>query len=179
MSDTHKNTSKFLSLVLRHKPEEINLKLDSNGWADTDELIEKLNHRGFNINFELLEEVVITNDKQRFSFNEDYSAIRANQGHSVDIDLALKPIKPPELLYHGTVAKFIDAIKTEGLQKMSRRHIHLSRDVDTAKKVGARRGKPVILFIDSGKMADDGYLFFVSENGVWLTDQVPVKYIAF
>jgi len=179
MSDTHKNTSKFLSLVLRHKPEEINLKLDSNGWADTDELIEKLNHRGFNINFELLEEVVITNDKQRFSFNEDYSAIRANQGHSVDIDLALKPIKPPELLYHGTVAKFIDAIKTEGLQKMSRRHIHLSRDVDTAKKVGARRGKPVILFIDSSKMADDGYLFFVSENGVWLTDQVPVKYIAF
>ena len=179
MSDSHKNISKFLSLVLRHKPEEINLQLDSNGWADTDELIEKLNHRGFNINFELLEEVVTANDKQRFSFNEDYSSIRANQGHSVDIDLALTTVKPPETLYHGTVAKFIDAIKTQGLQKMSRRHIHLSKHIETAKKVGARRGKPVILVIESGKMFGDGYAFYVSENGVWLTDQVPVKYIGF
>ncbi|MEO6253169.1 MAG: RNA 2'-phosphotransferase [Ferruginibacter sp.] len=179
MSDTHKHISKFLSLVLRHKPEEIDLKLDSNGWADTDVLIEKLKNRGFDIDFELLEEVVTGNDKQRFSFNEDYSAIRANQGHSVDIDLALDPAKPPEQLYHGTVAKFIETIKTGGLQKMSRQHVHLSRDIETAKKVGARRGKPVILVIDSGKMSDDGYVFYVSENGVWLTEQVPVKYISF
>jgi putative RNA 2'-phosphotransferase len=179
MSDEHKHISKFLSLVLRHKPEEINLKLDTNGWADTDELIEKLNSRNFNIDFELLEQVVINNDKQRFSFNEDYSAIRANQGHSVEIDLALEPVQPPDKLYHGTVAKFIDAIKKEGLQKMSRRHIHLSRDIETAQKVGARRGKPIILNINAGKMHTAGFVFYVSENGVWLTDTVPPAYIEF
>ena len=179
MTDKHKNISKFLSLVLRHKPEEINLQLDSNGWADTDQLIGKLKARGFDIDFNLLEEMVLNNDKQRFAFNSDCSAIRANQGHSVNIDLALKPVAAPEILYHGTVDKFIDAIKAGGLQKMSRQHVHLSQEKDTAIKVAARRGKPVILIINSGKMMKDGYLFYVSENGVWLTGKVPVNYIAF
>lgn len=175
----NKQISKFLSFVLRHKPEEINIQLYANGWTDVDILIEKANAHMVPLNFELLEEIVITNDKKRFSFNTDYTMIRANQGHSVEIDLALNPVQPPEKLYHGTVAKFIEAIKAEGLQKMSRRHIHLSKDMETAKKVGSRRGKPVILVIDSEKMHADGFVFFVSENGVWLTDKVPVEYIEY
>jgi putative RNA 2'-phosphotransferase len=175
----HKHISKFLSLVLRHKPEQINIQLDVNGWADVDTLIERSNAHAVPLNFELLEEIVIQNDKQRFSFNEDYTRIRANQGHSVEIDLALQAVQPPEKLYHGTAAKFIDAIKINGLQKMDRQHVHLSRDEETAVKVGSRRGKPVILVIDTAKMYDDGFVFYVSENGVWLTDNVPVEYIRF
>jgi len=173
----NKTISKFLSLILRHAPETINLQLDKNGWADVDELLSKVAQHGQPFTAERLEEVVETNDKQRFAFNADHTKIRANQGHSVDIDLELQPQQPPEFLFHGTVAKFLDGIKKEGLQKMSRRHLHLSLDKETAVKVGSRRGSPVILNISSGQMHRDGFLFYLSDNGVWLTDSVPSKYI--
>ena len=174
-----KTISKFLSLILRHQPEVIGITLDENGWTDVDELIAKMNAKGHRISFDQLEEVVITNDKQRFAFSEDYNKIRASQGHSVNISLGLDPQEPPAYLYHGTVAKFLDSIRKEGLQRMSRQHLHLSRDRETAVKVGRRRGAPVILNINSGAMHKDGYLFYLSDNGVWLTDHVPAKYINF
>lgn len=174
-----KHISKFLSLVLRHKPEEIGIQMDSNGWVDVDELIEKCAKRGKGFSFETLEEVVETNDKKRFAFNDDFSKIRANQGHTVEIDLELEPKEPLEFLYHGTVAKFIDSIKDGGLQKMQRQHVHMSKDLETAIKVGSRRGKPVILKIHAAEMYKDGHAFYQSKNGVWLCDEVPVKYIEF
>lgn len=169
-----KSISKFLSLILRHNPEKIDLQLDPNGWADVDELISK---SSVHFTSEELEEIVETNDKQRFAFNADHTKIRASQGHSIDIDLALAPQQPPEFLFHGTVAKFLDGIRKDGLQKMSRQYLHLSHDRHTAEKVGSRRGKPVILNIRSGQMHRDGILFYLSDNGVWLTDQVPPQYI--
>lgn len=173
----HKHISKFLSLVLRHKPQQIGLQLDAHGWADVDELITRCNAHHIALNFELLEEIVVTNDKQRFAFNADLTKIRANQGHSIAVDLALQLVQPPEKLYHGTVAEFIEAIKANGLQKMSRQHVHLSSDEATAVKVGSRRGKPVILTVDAGAMHEAGFLFYLSENGVWLTDHVPATFI--
>jgi putative RNA 2'-phosphotransferase len=173
----NKTISKFLSLILRHAPETINLQLDKNGWADVDELLSKAAQHRQPFTAERLEEVVETNDKQRFAFNADHTKIRASQGHSVDINLDLQPQQPPEFLFHGTVAKFLDGIKKEGLQKMSRQHLHLSHDRETAVKVGSRRGSPVILNIRSGQMHRDGFLFYISDNGVWLTDNVPSKYI--
>jgi len=122
---------------------------------------------------------LVTNDKRRFAFNEDKTVIRASQGHSVQIDLGLKAIKPPEFLYHGTVARFLDSIKSEGLKKMNRQHVHLSKDMETAEIVGSRRGDAVILNIRSADMSRDGFLFYLSENGVWLADEVPIKYIDF
>lgn len=172
-----KNISKFLSLILRHSPETIHLKLDENGWADVEELITKLNKNQKALDFETLQYVVETNDKKRFAFNEDLTKIRANQGHSITIDLELQPQTPPDELYHGTVAKFMDAILKDGLQKMSRQHVHLSKDKETAIKVGSRRGVPQILKINANQMTKDGYVFYCSENGVWLTDEVPPKYI--
>jgi len=174
-----KSVSKFLSLILRHQPEVIGITLDENGWTDVDELIAKMNANGHRISFDQLEEVVETNDKQRFAFSDDYNKIRASQGHSVNISLGLDPQEPPEYLYHGTVARFLDSIRKEGLQRMSRQHLHLSRDRETAVKVGSRRGIPVILNISSGAMHKDGFLFYLSDNGVWLTDHVPAKYINF
>jgi putative RNA 2'-phosphotransferase len=174
-----KRISKFLSLVLRHQPETIDLVLDANGWADVEELIAKWTKHSHIFSADELKEIVFTNDKKRFSFNEDETKIRANQGHSIDVDLALKATEPPEFLYHGTVAKFLENIKQEGLLKISRQHVHLSGDKETAEKVGSRRGTPVILVVNSFKMHQDGYAFFISENGVWLTDNVPVKYIEF
>jgi putative RNA 2'-phosphotransferase len=174
-----KTTSKFLSLILRHKPETIGIQLDENGWANVDELISKINANGKELDFESLENIVLTNDKQRFSFNDDLTMIRANQGHSIEVDLALEPALPPEKLYHGTVAKFLEAIKENGLQKMSRQHVHLSHDISTAQKVGSRRGKPVILTILANEMKEEGFTFFLSENGVWLCDHVPSKFILF
>lgn len=172
-----KNISKFLSLILRHSPETIHLKLDENGWADVEELITKSNKNRKSLDFETLQYVVETNDKKRFTFNEDLTKIRANQGHSITIDLELQPQTPPDELYHGTVAKFMDAILKDGLQKMSRQHVHLSKDKETAIKVGSRRGAPQILKINANQMIKDGYVFYCSENGVWLTDEVPPKYI--
>ena len=172
-----KTISKFLSLILRHTPQTIGLQLDENGWADVEELIRKsARHRQHFTKVEL-EEIVAQNDKQRFAFNEAHTKIRANQGHSVEVELNLTAQQPPEFLYHGTVAKFIDSIRKAGLQKMNRQHVHLSKDIDTAHKVGSRRGNPVILSIRSGHMHRDGLLFFLSENGVWLTDNVPANYI--
>jgi putative RNA 2'-phosphotransferase len=172
-----KHLSKLLSLVLRHQPEHIGLTLNENGWANVEELIEKVNSKGNSIDFVLLQTVVDTNDKKRFTFNEDKTLIRASQGHSIEVELNLKEQRPPQFLYHGTVQKFLEAIKKEGLQKMSRQHVHLSKDKETAVKVASRRGVPVILIVLAAEMHTDGYPFYLSENGVWLTNEVPVKYI--
>jgi putative RNA 2'-phosphotransferase len=169
--------SKFLSLVLRHQPDKIGLKLDSAGWVYVEELLEACQSHGFPLTKNELEAVVAGNDKQRFSFSYDRLQIRANQGHSVDINLGYQPIAPPEELYHGTVERFLMAILDSGLSKGKRHHVHLSADLETAQKVGARRGVPVILRVMSGRMHRDGYLFFRSENGVWLTDNVPPEYL--
>lgn len=175
-----KRISKFLSYVLRHHPELIDLELDQNGWANTQVLIEKSTTKNHVLTKEILKEIVATNDKKRFSFNEDETKIRANQGHSLQhIDLEMEAVQPPEFVYHGTVAKFLDAIKEQGLLKGSRQHVHLSLDIETAKKVGGRRGVPVILKIEAQKMHSEGFKFYCSANGVWLTDHVPPKYIIF
>ena len=174
-----KHISKFLSLVLRHNPDLIGISMDPEGWVSVEELIEKSNKHGNPLNAQLLEDVVVTNDKKRFAYNDDKTRIRASQGHSVEVDLQYEAIEPLEFLFHGTVDKFIESIKTSGLQKMSRTHVHMSKDRDTAIKVGSRRGKPLILVIRAAEMHRDGYKFYLSENEVWLTDQVPVKYIEF
>lgn len=175
-----KRISKFISLVLRHRPELIGIDLDPQGWAKTQELIEKSKSKDVQFTMEDLNEIVITNDKKRFSFNEDRTKIRANQGHSLKyVDLEMKPIESPAILYHGTVVKFIDSIRKQGLIKRSRQHVHLSLDIETANKVGSRRGVPVILEIEAQKMYSAGYQFYRSENGVWLTDHIPSEFINF
>jgi putative RNA 2'-phosphotransferase len=177
MQKNVKSTSKFLSLVLRHKPEEIGLLLDENGWASVDELIQKINAKGNNIDIDFLNEIVDTNDKKRFAFNDDKTKIRASQGHSIEIDLDVKPSIPPNVLYHGTATRFVESILKEGLSKQQRQHVHLSEKLETATAVGARHGKPVILIVNAKQMQEDGLLFYQSENNVWLTDNVEVKYI--
>ena len=174
-----KKISKFLSLILRHQPESIAIKLDENGWADIDELRAKSAKKRMFFTPEELDEVVETNNKKRFAFNEDKTKIRASQGHSISVELNLNEAEPSEFLYHGTVGKFMESIKREGLQKMSRQHVHLSQDRETAIKVGGRRGAPQILSVRSGAMHRDGFKFYLSENNVWLTDEVPAKYIEF
>lgn len=179
MNEQHKKkTSKFLSYVLRHHPELINLNLDENGWANVDELITKATNDSQGFTFEELDEIVEKNDKKRFVFNEDKTKIRANQGHSIDINLALVPQQPPEFLYHGTAQSNIDSILEKGIEKRSRQHVHLSQDKETANKVGMRHGKPIILTINTQKMSEDGFEFYLSENNVWLTDFVDAKYIS-
>lgn len=178
MEKNLKHISKFMSLVLRHKPEEIGLHLDDNGWADVSELIERMNAKGIKATIEIINEVVATNEKKRFAFNDDKTRVRASQGHSVDIDLALKPAEPPEFLYHGTGEKNVNVILAEGIQKRSRQHVHLSADKETAVNVGSRHGKPIVLIVLSGEMYQDGKLFYLSANGVWLTDFVETKYIS-
>ncbi|MDR6459753.1 putative RNA 2'-phosphotransferase [Chryseobacterium vietnamense] len=173
-----KKISKFLSLILRHQPESIGLKLDENGWADVEELREKSARKRIYVTPEELDEVVETNNKKRFAFNEDKTMIRASQGHSIDIDLALEAIQPPEFLYHGTAEANIRSILEKGIEKRTRQHVHLSADKETATKVGMRHGKPVILTIRTGTMHQDGLNFFQSANGVWLTDFVDAKYIS-
>lgn len=177
--NTAKTVSKFLSLVLRHSPEKIGLKLDENGWADVEELILKCSQKGNKLDKVLLDYVVENNDKKRFAYNEDETKIRASQGHSISVELNLAETEPSEYLYHGTVGKFIESIQKEGLKKMSRQHVHLSKDKETAIKVGSRRGVPQVLTVRSGAMHRDGFKFYLSENNVWLTDEVPVKYIQF
>lgn len=179
MTDDIVKVSKFLSLVLRHKPDEIGLVLDENGWADVDELLRRANSAGRRITGPLLDRVVAENDKQRFKFSEDGLRIRANQGHSVEIDLALPPAEPPELLYHGTASRFVESIRVDGLHSGSRQHVHLSLDTPTATKVGQRHGKPVILTVRAGEMSAAGHKFHLSDNGVWLTERVPVDFIIF
>ncbi|MEM7126063.1 MAG: RNA 2'-phosphotransferase [Chloroflexota bacterium] len=172
-----KRISKFLSLVLRHKPEQIGLRLDVAGWADVPELIRLARQAGVDLNEELLVEVVQNNDKQRFALSPDGQRIRANQGHSIDVTLGLKSIEPPETLYHGTATRFLEAILQEGLKPGNRQHVHLSSDVETAIKVGRRHGKPTVLVVQAGPMARAGYLFYRSDNGVWLTDYVSPQYL--
>lgn len=169
--------SKFLSLVLRHKPEILTLTLDEGGWADVEELINKSQLKGVDVSLEKLRNVVETNDKRRFSFSEDLKKIRANQGHSLKVNLGLTAKVPPEILFHGTAVQNIDSIKLKGIMKGNRHHVHLSADVGTAKTVGARYGKPVVLKINAEQMQSDGFVFYQSENGVWLTEHVPNRYI--
>jgi len=169
--------SRFLSLVLRHNPSKIDLILDEQGWANVNELLERMNQRNFNLDRNDLELIVEKNNKKRFTFSEDGDFIRANQGHSIAIDLALEPIKPPLQLFHGTATKSVSVILREGLKKMRRQHVHLSDNMDTAVNVGGRHGKPVVLIVESRQMYKDGFEFFCSKNGVWLTDRIPAKYI--
>ncbi|KAA1258056.1 RNA 2'-phosphotransferase [Rubripirellula obstinata] len=174
------STSKFLSLVLRHQPEVVGMKLDEEGWLDIDELISSANQRGKQLTLELVHEVVATNDKKRFALSDDGLRIRASQGHSITgVDLKLEETTPPDTLFHGTVAAFIENIRTIGLEKRSRNHVHLSADESTATKVGSRRGKPIILQVDAAAMHRDEHRFYLSANGVWLVDAVPTHYLTF
>ena len=173
-----KNTSKFISLILRHMPEVIGITLDEHGWADVRELIDGVNRaEGHFLDQDILEEIVRTDEKQRYSFNEDRTMIRANQGHSIQVDVELEQKTPPDILWHGTGEKYTSSIAAQGLIPKSRLYVHLSSDMETAKKVGSRHGKPVVYEIDCKKMTEDGYLFFRSANNVWLTKAVPVKYL--
>ena len=171
-----KSTSKYISLILRHKPEVIGITLDDHGWADTQALIEGVN-RTYPLTMELLEEIVRTDEKQRYSFNADKSRIRANQGHSIPIDADLAETEPPETLYHGTGEKSVSSIEAQGLRPMSRLYVHLSPDTETARTVGTRHGKPVIYLVLAGEMYRSGYRFYRSVNGVWLTKEVPVRFL--
>ena len=171
--------SKFLSRVLRHRPEKINLILDENGWAEVSELIEKANSAGIRLSEEMLHQIVEQNDKKRYAFNEDETRIRANQGHSIPIDLALPVMIPPENLYHGTTIRFIPSIKIMGLLSKRRNHVHLSVQIQTAMRIGSRHGEPVVLRISAQQMMNNGYKFYYSENGIWLTEHVPVNFIHF
>ena len=169
--------SKYLSKHLRHQPERIGLTLDEAGWVEIDTLIAACAAHGVRFNREELDHVVATNDKRRFSI--EGTRIRASQGHSIEVDLGLPPATPPPYLFHGTVARNLDAIRAEGLRPMNRHAVHLSADRETATRVGARRGRPVVLSVDAGAMHKDGQVFRVSENGVWLTEAVPVRYLRF
>lgn len=168
--------SKFISLILRHKPETIGISLDEHGWANVDELISGIS-KTHNFNMEMLEEIVRTDNKQRYSFNEDKTLIRANQGHSIPVDVELDEVKPPQFLWHGTGEKYVISIDEQGLIPKSRLYVHLSKDEETAINVGKRHGKPVLYRIRAEEMYNDGYRFFLSKNGVWLTKEVPIKYI--
>lgn len=170
--------SKFLSLILRHKPESIGLQLDASGWADIVELIQKVRKAGIHLTPGKIASVVATSDKRRFTLSDDGSRIRANQGHSVSVDLGLLPKEPPELLFHGTAQRSFSGIKQSGIVSMNREFVHLSKDRETALGVGRRHGSPVVLTIQAGKMHRDGFVFYLSENGVWLTDHVPIAYLA-
>jgi putative RNA 2'-phosphotransferase len=169
--------SKYLSKHLRHNPERIGLVLEVGGWVEVEKLLAACNQNGFTISREELDFVVANNDKKRFSFDSTGKLIRANQGHSVEVDLQLEPKLPPSILYHGTGRQFIDSILETGLLKMSRHHVHLSQNIETATNVGARHGKPVVLIVDAAKMHEDGYVFYCSDNGVWLVDNVPPQYL--
>lgn len=172
-----KAKSKFLSFVLRHQPEFIGLELDANGWVNTAELINKVKANGYALDADMLDYIVAANSKKRFAYNEDKTMIRANQGHSIDIDLGLGAVQPLEYLYHGTGDKAVDSILSTGLEKRERQHVHLSSNRETAIAVGGRHGKPKVFKVAAGQMHVDGYAFYLSDNGVWLTDNVPTTYL--
>jgi putative RNA 2'-phosphotransferase len=169
--------SKYLSKHLRHQPERIGIELSLGGWVEVEKLLAACKKHQFPISLQELEEVVANNDKKRFSFDETATLIRANQGHSVEVDLQLEPQVPPDTLFHGTGHKSVDSILEQGLVKMSRNHVHLSADIETAIKVGARHGKPVVLIVDAAKMYSQGIDFYCSDNGVWLVDSVAPEYL--
>jgi putative RNA 2'-phosphotransferase len=169
--------SKFLSRILRHAPEDLGLTLEPGGWVSIDALLAATPSAGVRITVEQLREIVATSDKQRFAFDEAGTRIRANQGHSVEVDLQLTPAEPPAELYHGTADHNVEAILRDGLRRMARHHVHLSPDTHTATKVGQRHGRPVILVVDAARMRADGHSFSSSANGVWLVDEVPPQYL--
>ena len=170
------DTSKYIALILRHKPEIIGIGLDEHGWANVSDLIAGVS-KTYPLDMELLEKIVSEDEKQRYSFNEDKTLIRANQGHSIPVDVELEVAEPPEILYHGTGEKYVSSIDAQGLIAKSRLYVHLSKDVETALNVGQRHGKPVIYEVKSGEMNRDGFKFYLSVNGVWLTKVVPIKYL--
>ena len=170
------NISKFLSYVLRHNPQEIGLSLDSNGWGNIDELIILCNLYGHNLSKDILLKIATNDIKERFAIKDN--RIRANQGHSINIDLHADQIIPPPTLYHGTAVRFFNSIMTLGLKKMQRQYVHLSTNEDTAYDVGKRHGKPIVLKIDSGLMLKEGFVFFLSSNGIFLTEYVPPRFIS-
>lgn len=171
------NLSRFISLILRHRPETIGITLDNEGWADTQKLLAGINASGRRIDMETLERIVRENNKQRYSFNSDKTKIRANQGHSIPVEVGMREAVPPDKLYHGTASRFLDSIKRDGIKKMSRLYVHLSRDAETAVTVGSRHGKPIVLVIDAKAMHADGYIFRLSDNGVWQSADIPWKYV--
>ena len=172
-------TSKFLSLVLRHDPARVGITLDASGWTDVEPLLAALAAHGHALTRAALEALVASSDKQRFALSPDGARIRANQGHSVEVELELPPATPPAQLFHGTVDRFVESIRVQGLIKGARHHVHLSADLETAQKVGSRRGAPVILTVRAGDMVAAGHVFYLSANGVWLTDHVPPSYVVF
>lgn len=171
-----KQTSKFISLILRHKPESIGITLDEHGWANVEELIAGI-AKVQEFNIDILEEIVRTDEKQRYSFNEDKTLIRASQGHSIPVDVELEEAEPPVQLWHGTGEKYATSIDAQGLIPKNRLYVHLSKDRNTAVKVGERHGRPILYIVNAGEMYRDGYKFYLSKNGVWLTEKVPVKYL--
>lgn len=172
-------TSKFLSYVLRHKPESLSLSLDPQGWVNVDELVRAARRHGRSLDRRHLEQVVRQDQKTRFSFSEDGTRIRANYGHSVPVDLKLPAAEPPAHLYHGTAARFVGAIREQGLIAGSRQHVHLSPDGASARQVGSRHGRAVVLVVEAAAMHDDHYRFYQTESGIWLTNRVPSAYIRF
>lgn len=179
MKDKTKRISKLMSYVLRHNPAELKLDMDEQGWVSIEQLIVNARNKGKTISLDLVEEAVRTNDKKRFSISEDGKRVRANQGHSITIDLSLEVVTPPPVLLHGTATKNLDSIMSQGLRKRNRHHVHLSENKSTALAVGTRYGKPTLLKVDAEKMAKDGFEFYRSENDVWLVDSVPEKYIKY
>lgn len=169
--------SKFLSKYLRHEPATLGLTLEVGGWVLVEDLLKACAKHNFPITKVQLDEVVEKNNKKRFSFDESGKKIRANQGHSVEVDLQLAPQRPPSVLYHGTAEKNLASVMSVGIEKRARHHVHLSKDIATAKNVGSRHGKPVVLAIDAESMQKAGFIFYCSDNGVWLTDCVPVEFI--
>ena len=179
MTDRLIKISKFMSKFLRHAPQDLGLTLQPGGWVEVDKFLAASKAKAdFHISRDELDRVVATDNKSRYSFDDTGKLIRANQGHSVEVDLQLEEKEPPEFLYHGTVQRFIDSIFETGLNKGQRHHVHLSSDLETATKVGSRRGEPVILTVASGRMKTAGYKFYLSANGVWLTDEVPASFIS-
>ena len=177
MPTSLESQSKFLSLVLRHQPQTIGLSLDAQGWADIESLIALANAKGQAFSRERIGEIVATSDKKRFAIDATGMRIRANQGHSLGVDLQLEPKQPPSTLFHGTASRFVPSILAQGLQPQSRQHVHLSITHETANTVGARHGKPVVLTIEAQRMHQLGHVFYCSDNGVWLTDCVPAQFI--
>lgn len=170
---------KFISLILRHRPEKIGITIEKQGaWANVSELIGGMNKVGKNIDINTLERIVKENNKQRYSFNEDHTKIRANQGHSIEVYIDFQEKVPPKTLYHGTAERFLESIKKTGINKMDRLYVHLSKDEETAIAVGKRHGKPIVLKINTEEMIKDGYKFYLSENNVWLCEDIPWKYVS-
>ena len=169
--------SKLMALSLRHKPEALGLTLDEHGWADVVTLVRSIQQKYRSFDRETLDLIVATNNKKRYAYSEDGRKIRANQGHSINVDVELKEAEPPDVLYHGTATRFIDAIAEEGLKPMSRLYVHLSVTPETARQVGSRHGRPVVYRVDTKRMKEDGCVFYLSENGIWLAKSVSKEYL--